>query len=98
MCGCVCMYMIMHTVDSGYLAHAPITLSGKKYVLNKVYVLNKQISKYVVMLFFSNNTSILSFVLTGYGFGLPCMSSVHSALLDQSMPEYSWHGWNVAWY
>ena len=41
----------------------PITLSGKKYALNKVYVLNKQVSKYVVMPFFSNNTSIVSFVL-----------------------------------
>ena len=40
-----------------------------KYVLKiKVYVLNEQVSKYVIMLFFPNNTSILSFVLTGYGF------------------------------
>ena len=31
----------------GLLAHAPITLSGKKYALNKVYALNKQVSKYV---------------------------------------------------
>ena len=41
----------------------PITLSGNKYVLNKVYVLNKQVSKYMVMPFFANNTSIPSFVL-----------------------------------
>ena len=27
------------TVDSGYQAHAPITLSVKKYVLNKMYAL-----------------------------------------------------------
>ena len=34
-------------------------------MLNKVYALNEQVSKYVVMQF-SNNTSIVSFVLTGY--------------------------------
>ena len=66
--------------------HAPITLSGKKYALNKVYVLSKQVSKYVVMTFFSNNTGIVTFVLTGYGFILPCMCFVHLALLDHSMP------------
>ena len=44
----------------------PITLIGKKYALDKVCVLNKQVFKYVVMAFFSNNTSILSFVLIGY--------------------------------
>ena len=27
----------------------PITSSGKKYVLNKVYALNKQVFKYAVM-------------------------------------------------
>ena len=48
--------------------HVPIALSGKKYALNKVHTLNKQVSKYVVMPFFSYNTSVLSFVLTGYGF------------------------------
>ena len=41
-----------------------------QFSFNKVYALNKQVSKYVVMAFFSNNTSILSFVLTGYGFML----------------------------
>ena len=46
--------------------YVPITLSDKKYAINKVYALNKQVSKYVVMPCFSNNTSILSFVLTGY--------------------------------
>ena len=66
--------------------HAPITLSGKKYVLNKVYVLNKQVSNYVILPFFSNNTSIVTFVLTGYGFMLPCMRFVHLALLDHSTP------------
>ena len=48
--------------------HVPIALSGKKYALNKVHTLSKQVSKCVVMPFFSNNTSVLSFVLTGYGF------------------------------
>ena len=62
-----------YTVNSGYQAHAPITLSGKKYALDKVYALNKQVSKYVVMAFFSDNTSILSFVVTGYG----CMLTMH---------------------
>ena len=32
----------------------PITLSGKKCALNKVYALDKQVSKYAVMAFFSN--------------------------------------------
>ena len=65
--------------------HAAITLSGnyKKYALNKVYSLNKQVSKYVVMPF-SNNTSVLSLIPTGYGFMLPCMCIVHLALLDHS--------------
>ena len=44
------------TINSRYQVHAPITLSGKKYALNNVYVLNKQVSKCVVMAFFSNNT------------------------------------------
>ena len=57
----------------------PITLSGKKYAL-MVYVLTKQVSNYVVLLFFSNNTSIVSFVLTGYGFMLLCVRFVHLAL------------------
>ena len=56
------------TVNSGYQMHVPITLSGKKYALNKVHMLNKQVSKYVVMPFFSHNISVLSFALTGYGF------------------------------
>ena len=59
----VCNYVYNITVKLGYEAHAPITLSGKKYALNKLYVLNKQASKYVVMVFFSSNASILSFVL-----------------------------------
>ena len=69
----------------------PITLSGKKYALNK------QVSKYVVMTF-SNNTSILSFVLTGYEFMLPYMCFVHLAFIldhstpDHSIPDYSRHG------
>ena len=62
----------------GYSVYAPITLSGKRYVLNNVYVLNTQVSKYVAMPF-SNNRRMLSFVLIGYGFMLPCMCFVHLA-------------------
>ena len=79
------------TVESGYQAYAPITLSGKKYVFNK------QVSKYVVMPFFSNNTSILSFVLTDYGFMLPCVQFMHLALLDHSVPDYARRGQSIAW-
>ena len=75
----------------------PITLSGKKIVLNKVYTLNKQVSKYMVMPFFPNNTSTLSFVLTSYGFMLPCVRFMHLALLDHSIPDYARHGQIVAW-
>ena len=74
----------------------PITLSGKKYALNKVYALNKQVSNYVILLFFSNNTSIVTFVLTGYGLMLPCMHLMHLALLDYSMPDCARHGQSVA--
>ena len=70
----------------------PITLSGKKYALNKMYVLNKQISNYVILLFFSNNTIIVTFVLTGYGLMLPCMCFVHLALVDHSTPDCARHG------
>ena len=38
----IILHTQMDTVDLGYQADAPITLSGKKYALNKVYVLNKQ--------------------------------------------------------
>ena len=31
---------------------------------------------------------ILSLVLTGYGFVLPCMHFLYLALLDQSTPDY----------
>ena len=37
-------------------------------MLNKVYVLNKQVSKYMVMAIFLSKT----LVLTGYGFVLSC--------------------------
>ena len=67
--------------------HAPITLSGKKYALDKVYVLNKQVSGYVILPFFSNNMSIVTFVLTGCGFMISCMNFIHLALLDHSMPD-----------
>ena len=76
----------------------PITLSGEKHALNKVYVLNKQISNYVVLSFFSNNTSIVTFVLTGYGFMLPCMRFMHLALVDYSTPvDCARHGPSIAW-
>ena len=73
-----------------------IALSGKKYLLSKVYALNKQVSNYMVMSFFSNNTSIVSFVLNGYGFMLPCVHFMHLALLDHSTPDYARHGQSVA--
>ena len=60
--------MHVNTVKSGYQADALITLSGNKYALNKVYALNKQVSKYGVMVFFSSNILIL----TDYGFVLSC--------------------------
>ena len=66
----------------------PITLSGKKYALNKVYVLNKQVSKYMVMVFFSNNMRIVSLVLTGHGFVLPYMHFMYFALLGCSVLDY----------
>ena len=62
-----------------------ITLSGKKYALNKVCALNNKVSNYVILLF-SNNTSIVTSVLTDYRFMLPCMYFVHLALLDHSTP------------
>ena len=61
-----------------------ITLSGKKYILNKVYVLNKQVSKYGIMVFFSSK----ALVLTVYGFVLSCKRVVHLALPDDSMQEH----------
>ena len=65
------------TVDSGYQAHAPITLSGKKYALNK------QVSKYVVMVFFSSKISTVSLVLTGYGFTVQFKGNLIPALMLQ---------------
>ena len=56
-----------------------LTLNGKKHTLNKVYALNKQVSKYIVMAFFSSKLSIVSLVRTGYGFVLPCVHFVHLA-------------------
>ena len=61
--------------------HAPITLSGKEYAQCS-YTLNKQISKYWLMALFSSKISVVSLVLTGYGFVLPCMCFVHLALLE----------------
>ena len=70
----------------------PITQSGKKYALDKVYALNKQVTNYVILPFFSNNTSIVTFVLTVYGFMVPCMRFVHLALLDHSTPDCARQG------
>ena len=64
--------------------HAPIILSGKKYVLNEIY---EQVSKYVVMIF-SSKISIVSHVLNGYGSVLLCMYFMHLVLLDYSMSHY----------
>ena len=77
----------------------PVNLSGKKCVLNKVYALNKKVSKYMVLPFFSNDTSIVSFVLTSYGFMLPCMHFVYLpvALLDHSTVDYARHSQSIAW-
>ena len=60
----------------------PITLSGKKYVLNK------QVYKYAIMLFFSNKISIVSFVFTGYGFFTMCTLCAFSItrLLNARLP------------
>ena len=55
-----------------------------EYALNKVYALNKQASKYMVMALFSSKMSIFLLVLTGYGFVLPYICFVHLALLDHS--------------
>ena len=48
------------------------TQSGKKYLLNKVYILNKQIFKNMAVALFSCKISILLLVLTGYRFVLSC--------------------------
>ena len=48
----------------------PITLSGKKCAPNKVYGLNKQVSKYVVIVFFSSKISVVSLVPNYYRFVL----------------------------
>ena len=61
-----------------------ITLSGKKYILSKVYVLNKQVSKYGIMVFFPSK----ALVLTAYGFVLSCKHVVHLALPDHLMQEH----------
>ena len=69
--------------------HAPITLSGKKYAVQKVYALNKQVSNYVIMTFFSSKIrKYSSLVLTGYRFVLPCVHFVYLAFLDHSTPDY----------
>ena len=61
-------------------------------MLNKLYALNEQVSKYVLMQF-SSNTSIVSFVLTGYEFMLPCMCFVDLVfILDHSTADYARRG------
>ena len=85
----ICVYV--DTKESVYQAHAPITLSGKNYALNKVYVLNKQVSKCMIMAFFSSKISMVLLVLTGYGVVLACM---HLASLDHSMPGYLQQGFS----
>ena len=66
-----------------------ITLSSKQYALNKVYLLNKQVSKHGVMarlmVFFSSWTCVLA----GYGFVLSCTRVMHLALLDHLMSDYA---------
>ena len=64
----------------------PITPSGKKCTSNKVCVLNKQVSKYLVIVFFSSKLTVVSLVLNYNRFVLPCMCFVHLILLDHSMP------------
>ena len=55
---------------------------------NKVYVLNKQVSKYMVMVFFSSKINVVSLVpTTGYGFVLPCVYSVYLSLLGHSTSD-----------
>ena len=65
-------------------------------MLNKLYAFIKT-GFQVRGTFFPNNTSILSFVITGYGFMLPCMRFMHLALLDHSTPDYARRGNIVAW-
>ena len=48
---------------------------------------NKQVSKCVVMAFFSSKITVVSLVLTGYVFVLLCMHFVLLALLDHFVPD-----------
>ena len=73
-----------------------------EYALNKVYALNKQASKYMVMAFFSSKISILSLILTDCGFVIPYICLVHLVLLDHStfsrvLTIKTWHAQSVAW-
>ena len=59
-----------------------------KHVFNKVYALNKQLPKYVVIACFSYKINILSLALTDYKFVSPYIHFMHLALLGNSVPDY----------
>ena len=62
----------------------PNILSGKKYALNKMYMLTNTGFRWhysQVRL-----AAIVSLALIGYGFVLPCTYFKHLALLDHSIP------------
>ena len=42
----------------------------------------KQVSKYGLIALYLSKISVVSLVLTGYGFVLPCMGFMHLTLLD----------------
>ena len=48
---------------------------------------NRQVAKCVVMAFLSTKITIVSLILTGYGFVLLCMLFVLLALLDHLIPD-----------
>ena len=54
--------------------HESITLSGSKHVFNKVYAVNKWVSKYVVLALFLHKISIVSLILSGYEFVLSLLT------------------------
>ena len=84
------MFGLVLFVDSVIRRMCLILLSGKKCAPNKVYALNKQVSKYMVIhgnSFFSSKIRIVSLVLTHYGFASLCMCFLH-LLLDHSTPGY----------
>ena len=58
------------------------TVSGKKYALNKVY------ASFQVRGIKWYSYQVVSLVLTGYEFALPCVHFVYLAFLDHSTPDY----------